>query len=521
MQAQSPLAWFAQRSLPRRLDGRLLFLCLVAYGGAMIWLAPHPPMVDLPQHAGQVAVLHDLLTGESPWHEVLRINLFTPYLTGYGLALLLSFFMPVAAAFKLLLTLGYYGFVGACLLLRRRFGADERLDWLFVPAYFGFAYEWGFFTFLVAAPLGLLFLLLADRYAERPTPATATTLLLAGVILFFSHGLVFLFAALVGASFLALKAGNLRRCLLALLPYGLLAMLCLLYAANARKLETSIVYASPGILWEWDWTRVFMFFLAPWSSWPQQALFAIDSLFVLAVPWLLGLRPNWRNPSACVPMLAVLAIWCLVPQYAMKTAFLYQRFGLFIFPCYALMFHQPPSRTKPAPRARQRARLCQVLLALICLTFFATHTKRLLDFAQESAEFDTLLAATQPAQRALMLIYDANSAAASHPGAYVHYAAWYQAEKKGLVDFNFAWFPPQIVRYSPDQLPALGPFNPSARRNFPQTFDWEAHRAREYRYFFVRGTPVPPSLLDNRRCDVILLKAAGSWSLYENRGCRS
>ncbi|MFX8449327.1 hypothetical protein ABTL80_20275, partial [Acinetobacter baumannii] len=85
--------------------------------------------------------------------------------TGYGLALALSFVMPVTVAIKVLLTLVYYGFVSACIQLRKQFAGDARIDWLFVPSFFGFAYDFGLFTFLVAAPLALLFVLLARQYA--------------------------------------------------------------------------------------------------------------------------------------------------------------------------------------------------------------------------------------------------------------------------------------------------------------------------------------------------------------------
>ena len=155
----------ASLHLPRQAV-RLAFLVTVLYAGAMFWIAPHPPMADLPQHAGQVAIWRDLLLGQSPWQQMLRINYFTPYLIGYGLALPLSFVMPVVAAFKLMLMLAYYAFVLCCVLLRRRFDGDERLDWLFIPGFFGLSFIWGNFTFLVAAPVGLFFVLLADRYAE-------------------------------------------------------------------------------------------------------------------------------------------------------------------------------------------------------------------------------------------------------------------------------------------------------------------------------------------------------------------
>ncbi|MCW0054006.1 hypothetical protein OIV36_31550, partial [Burkholderia pseudomallei] len=74
-----PRAW-PYRTADRVL--RVLFVATVAAAGLLFWLVPHPPMVDLPQHAGQVAILHDLLLGQSPWAPLLRINLFTPYLLG-------------------------------------------------------------------------------------------------------------------------------------------------------------------------------------------------------------------------------------------------------------------------------------------------------------------------------------------------------------------------------------------------------------------------------------------------------
>jgi hypothetical protein len=85
---------------------RVAFFLTVIYAGAMFWLAPHPPMADLPQHAGQITLWRDLLLGQSPWQSLVNINYFTPYLIGYGLALPLTFLMPVAAALKLLLTSG-------------------------------------------------------------------------------------------------------------------------------------------------------------------------------------------------------------------------------------------------------------------------------------------------------------------------------------------------------------------------------------------------------------------------------
>ena len=100
---------------------------------------------------------------------------------------------------------------------------------------------WGFYTFLVALPFGLFFILLAHRYAERPTAVLGVALLLADVALFFTHGLVFLFANAIGGLFLLLAQRRLARLLPAALPYAAAGLLCVLYAVVRVRIEAFAV----------------------------------------------------------------------------------------------------------------------------------------------------------------------------------------------------------------------------------------------------------------------------------------
>src|SRR5471032_1021382 len=156
---------------------RIAFVATVVFAGATFWFVPRPPMGDLAQHAGQVVLLHDLWLGQSKWQSFVYINYFTPYLMGTVLAVPLLFVMSALSAVKVVLTLAFFAFVAAFVALRRQLGGDPRLDWLFIPGFFGSSYALGFYPYLVAAPLGVLFLVLAHRYATRPT-------LLSGVLLF-------------------------------------------------------------------------------------------------------------------------------------------------------------------------------------------------------------------------------------------------------------------------------------------------------------------------------------------------
>jgi hypothetical protein len=141
--------------------------------------------------------------------------------------------------------------------LRERLGGDRRLDWLFIPGFFGFAYASGFYTFLLAAPIGMLVVLLAHRYAGRPTLAPGVVLFLTDLALFFSHGLVFLFANGIGGIFLLCRQPRLRRLLPALLPYAAIALVCVVYALLNLRLESASSAGLPGIGWGWDLGRLY------------------------------------------------------------------------------------------------------------------------------------------------------------------------------------------------------------------------------------------------------------------------
>jgi hypothetical protein len=495
---------------------RTAFVLTVIFAAMTFWFAPRLPMVDLPQHAAQVAVWHDLLMGTSKWQALLYVNYFTPYLVGYGVALLLSFVLPISAALKVSLILAYFGFVAACVALRRCLGGDRRLDWLFIPGFFGYAYALGLYTFLVALPFGVLFILLAHRYADRPTPALATVLCVADVALFFSHGLVLLFANGIGGLFLLLRGRRLLHLLAAAIPYAVVGVLCAAYALVRLQIEPVPPGEALDIFWGWDLTRWnFLVFSVDWpiaggidASWRLAPLV----LLTLTAPLVLGARFNRQEPAAFVPFVATLLVWLLVPAEAMNTWLLYQRFAVFLLPTYALLF--------AAPRLAPGGILRRLWLPVLCWAILAVHVERLRAFKEESASFEDVLAAAEPGQRALCLIFDTVSPAAANLVAYLHFPLWYQAEDGGFVDFNFAGYLPQVVRYRPDRAPATY-MRPTWARRRAIDFDWTRDQAGDYRYFFIRHTdPLPPAYFPEGRCEPVLRKSSGPWLLYENVNCR-
>lgn len=497
--------------------GRLAFAATALVASGTFWLTHRLPMLDLPQHAAQVALLHDLLLGQSKWQLLVQVNYFTPYLAGYAPALLLSFVMPALATLKIMLTVAYLGFIAACVALRRELAGDARLDWLFIPSYFGIAFAIGLYTFMVAAPLGVLFILLALRHARKPTFRISLFLLIADLGLFFAHGLVFLFANAIGGVFLLMKSRSLKRLLLGTFPYVAVGLLCLVYIVVRLQFESAFV--PPGETWPsffWglnDASRID--FPSQWAAWSKvdqrRPVFQLLFIAMLMAPFLLGARVNWREPAALIPFALTLLIWLLLPRRIEATDELYRRFSLFILPGYAWVFY-------PVQIASSRVR--RLWLPLLCWMFIVIHVDRLMTFAADSAPFEEVLAAAQPGERALGAVLDQSSAGIGAVSVYMHWPAWYQAERGGFVDFNFARYVPQIVRYRPDRMPLH--FNREDWAQNPRTgFDWDRDGAGVFRYIFVRSVdPVPESFFPSGRCRPVLRKTSGSWSLFENVDCR-
>jgi hypothetical protein len=493
---------------------RTAFVVTVLCAGLTFWLAPRLPMTDLPQHAGQVAAWHDLVLGTSKWQPLLYVNYFTPYLIAYSLGLVASFVLPVSAAVKLVLMLAFWGFVAACTCLRGRLGGDRRLDWLFVPGFFGFAFGWGFYTFLVALPFGMFFMVLAHRYAERPTVRMGIALLGAELVLFFAHGLVFLFANAVGGLFLLLRQRRLARLVPALAPFVAAGLLCVLYVLVRLRIETFAVGEPTEVVWNWDVTRAsFLMFALSWPALGMDWARGLILMLLLAAPMVLRSRPS-RDAAAYAPLAVLVAVWVGAPTMAMNTWFLFERFAVFLLPAYAFIF-----RSSDPAAAGRRGAIALLLLPVLSWAFLIVHTERLRAFVAESASFEEVLQATRPGYRALSLIFAADSPAMNHPTVYWHFPLWYQAERGGFVDLNAAGSLPPVVRYRPDRLPAAFSGTNWEWRP-PTSFDWTKDHAGIYRYFFVHSDrPLPPDFFAAGVCTPVLLKSAGRWSVFENVNC--
>jgi hypothetical protein len=470
-------------------------------------------MIDLPQHAAQVALLHDLSLGRSPWAHEVRINLFTPYLLGYGLAWPLSMIMPVAAAMKVVLTAAYAAFGAVCVLIRRELRAAPQLDAYAFVSFFGFAYSFGMYTFLVAAPVGLSFIWLSIRYARRAQLTRGLWLSALGLALLFSHGLVFLFCLAVALGAVWVKAKTPRSAISRSWPFAAPFLLCAVLFAVTREREAAFssdfaATMAMGSITDRMFYDLWGSFDFPSATWPAYCFIALAALPVMG-----GLKLNVRRPESLLIMGALLAVMALAPSYAWSTNWLYPRFALFLLPAYAWLF-DPAERPSPA-MARAVSPYVGVISIAVVGFVLLEHLSQAVRFARETRDFEVVLARAEPGRRAIALPLDQHSQTDANRWTYLHFPLWYQAEKQGFVDYNFAALHPQIVRFS-GPLPPLYKGPPFAVSNF----DWRRDDGARYRYFFVRHSGAfPATLFAGATCAPVQIISSGPWSLFERQPC--
>jgi hypothetical protein len=132
----------------------------------------------------------------------------------------------------------------------------------------------------------------------------------------------------------------------------------------------------------------------------------------------------------------------------------------------------------------------------------------------EAQDFERVLDAAEPGRRAARITPDRYG---TPPITSFYLPSWYEVEKHGFVEFNFAQFHPEVVRYR-ERTPTTGfAFDP---RHL--LFSWNDPHARDFDYYFVRedGGRLPPEFLDGAPCALRLVVTSGPWSLFERGACK-
>lgn len=479
---------------------QIIFCLLVLLSVGIILSGSYLPMVDLPQHAAQVATLNDALKGESPWSHIFDLNFTTPYLLGYFSWLLISQFFEIVLASRILVSFIFLLFVFSMIKLKNQLGASWLVPWIAIPSFFGFCYEWGFVTYLLSISVGILFFIENIKWSNKPNIKDVLFILIFGVLLFYSHILSFLFFCLLSFVFILFNLSNKRDVFKIIPVYGLFFLFLLSYVYLGDELGSQYGYGVDVMYHTID-EKIINLMVFPWSILDKSVIYF--SIILLIIPFFMGYFFS-KDLKRIIPVFIFLLVWFTLPHFINKTYFIYERYSILFFVFYYLVFD-----------LRKDYFYCKYIKILfIFLVFYLMieDYKNIFLAKKEAADFEKIIEVLPIEKRVLGLIFEPMSKSVSIPFTYVHFASWYQAQKHGWSDFNFAWFHPQIVRYKPLQTPEVKP-----------GFEWTPqyvqylNSCHEYDILIIRAYDASVrQLVENGACRKYTLSVHhGSWLIFE------
>ncbi len=478
-------------------------------------------MVDLPQHAAQISLFLNLQDPNFPFASLFDTHLFTPYLFGYGLIVAFTPLLGIVAASKLVISFSLAAFPLATRFFLRAAGADPYWAWLVIPVLYGFSYQWGFINFIVAAPIGMLFLGLIWHQQRQTNLVSVLSLIFMLYLLFFSHALILALFGGIAAIYWWWCSRHIKEFLR--LAWPLLTPLPLLIGWVV--VNQGHPMSKLPIEWDLSWFSTidsYYVFLASWIS-PEYAGWGRVNGFI---PRLLGLRPDltttafgliifslpllvgYRITSSrarLIPLSVILAVLLLSPSLFFGVAFVFQRFTFLTLPFFLFVLDAPRGVTRPYQQG------LRWLAPIIAFSWIGLMANNALQFDKDAAGFETILAKMAPGKRVLSMTFERDDSHSIAP-TFVHFAAWYSALKSGVTDPSFAVTQIQPITYRIDQRPTV---RIQGFEWFPQKFDWQYHAGRQYDYFVARA-PVDHGayLFRDATCGIELLAQEGHWWLY-------
>ena len=514
----SPPAW--RRPTP-------LLAAVSALFALPVLVARFPPMVDYPQHLAMAAVYRFYGDAERGFAENFALTWWRPHGAWELLTAALARVMPIELAGKLLVAASVAALAPAALAVLRRRGGDGWWPWALaaLACGYGYAFWFGFVGSLLAYPLFLAGVALADRALAGDgrrgdrAPSPGWWALVALGLLFYAVHLQFLFllVAAVGCLTLCHRGAGGARCwrpLAALVPgVGLalaaLASARLADAGSLSPLERAMA-ATPAA---WNPLPVKLATMSglTFGIHGDGSEFAVSLLLlavaVLAVLWrrrgtperkatfevpatfggrrgrpvhgevpaaFSGWGENLRRQRFAVLAAALLIVYLAAPERVQAYLVAGRIAPLAVMvACCAL----------PPPRAERR-RLLACLLAVLVACQLAVVAFDVRAFDRETAGLDGLLATTAAGRDLLGLVFEPTSVRVPAFPIHAHLPAYYQVRRGGRVLNSMADFFHTPVAYRPGRdwggLPVL-----LSERN-PQDFDLRRDGGR-FDYVLVRG----------------------------------
>ncbi|HEV7505712.1 MAG TPA: hypothetical protein VGS07_12440 [Thermoanaerobaculia bacterium] len=457
-----------------------------------LWVTPFPPMVDYPQQLALAAILRWYSDPARRFRETYELALWAPHGLFKMLVAGLAWVLPINVAGRLVVSLCLVAVGAAALALCRRAGRPAPYALLALALTYNYAFYWGFVDNLLAYPLALGGVALADRLFDRPFTARSWLALAAVCVLFYTVHLQFLllFAGAVGWLAICRLPGWPRLALwlsalapgvaagLAAMAYGVLRSPAGVITAYELRMRQGPPVRLP-LLAKLRFVPALLF--GPTAD--RSALISLGLLLlvvVLAVVFRVrGDGENSRWDLLFRTRFATLAGW-IAFLYLILPEF---RGGYLIAQRIAPFAAMVAVTALPVASGHRRRMVAWLAAALVVFQFGQTLTA-FIRFRTESAGLTDLLEVTEPGQNLAGLIFDRSPASWPSMPTYLHFPAYYQVFKGGRILFSFAELFQTSARFRPGQSwdDLLTEWNEWS----PQLFDYDRH-AERFHYFLVRG----------------------------------
>ena len=467
---------------------------------ALVFIPSYLPMVDLPQHAGQISIWLDWNDETLEYQEVYRRGPLSPMLVGMASVYLLAHIVSIELAFKFVIAVAILGLPLVVRGLVKEVGGNPW--WVFVsfPVGFGFSFKFGFVSFCLGIPLALFLVLLSLRYSEKPSLRRALGLFGVAVLLFATHAIAFGFGGLVSGLLILARSPTVASGIARATPLLLSLPVAGYWVASTLQTEP---LASEPVLFGYGLHRV-----------PHLATFvlgeiSVGALFLAAAligAPLLGSvrfsRVGWRWILLGTSVIFFLA----GPHVVFGTAFFYHRFAAFLIPGLLLALDWEPRGE--FERSRWWRTALGPAVALVILAGLAIQFDR---FNEEVGDLDRVVAQVPRGSRLLYMPVQRASAVTYLP-VFLHSGMWHQVRNGGVAAFSFASFHMNQFRFRDD----AGPQVPVGFESNPRVFEWRRHSGEQFDYFLVRSDEDRRVELFKNAVDrVKLVDRRQEWWLFE------
>lgn len=492
-------------------NGLLLLGALLAT--VPLWRVPYPPLQDLPQHLAAIRVLHSYADPAYGFaqHYVLQL-LHTQYLAFYLACDALARLVDLQTATLLVASAAVAAIPLSGGALLASLGRDRAMGLLLVPLTYNAHLILGFLNFVAALPLCLYGLSLSVRQRDDFQALRAIGLALLMVLCFYTHvvpcALLMLGHVLVSLSrdwraqlrAALTLAPSLPAVLLWLLrsPAGAATAEAAGLGAGVRRAQFRPVAHALEQLPAW-----LLDVFAGRGDQEVMQLWAGLMLSLVAVALVQGLAAR-RHVWASVRMRLLL----LVPLCTAGYLYLPSGYG-WIWPIadrFALLACVLALPAIPQLHGAFRALTLAAVLAL-STAHVAEADQAFAGFAQEVGDLDGALSAIPPRSKVAGLIFDRGSRNIRF-SPFIHFVAYYQARKGGVVMFTFADFPQSPFAFRAENRPPP----------VPPRWEWLPGRVRPadlayYDFVLVRGGP--GRIAHSRMHEPVF--SGRYWSVYRRR----